>query len=91
MAVLDPTYLKDRAYVGRRALGGGWRIICGDALIIAPDARGAARILLCDAFATDRVRDDLVDAFAAWLPRCDFRLGAEFVAGWGLRWALMEA
>ncbi|WP_028062527.1 hypothetical protein [Solirubrobacter soli] len=91
MAVLDPTFLQDRAYVGRRALGGGWRIVCGDQLIVAPDANGAALVLLCDAFATDRVREDLVFAFARWLPRCDFRLSAEFVAGWALRWALMEA
>jgi hypothetical protein len=91
MAVLDPTHLQDRAYLGRRALGGGWRIVCGDELLVAPDARGAARALLGDAFMSDRVRADLVDAFAAWLPRCDFRLSAEFVAGWGLRWALMHA
>ncbi len=90
MAVLDPTFLQDRAYLGRRSPRGGWRIVCGDELIVARDAHGAARALLCDAFATDRLRDDLVDAFAAWLPRCDFRLSAEFVAGWGLRWALGE-
>jgi hypothetical protein len=91
MPPFDPASLQDRAYVGRRALDGGWRIVAGDALIIAPDARGTARALLCDAFEGHRVRDDLVDAFAAWLPRCDFRLSAEFVAGWGLRWALMES
>ena len=55
---------------------------------VVTDAPGAARALLCDAFGGHRVRDDLVDAFAAWLPRCDFRLSAEFVAGWGLWWAL---
>ena len=93
MTALDPAWpgtLSDRAYLGRRALGGGWRIVAGDDLFLAPDARGAARALLCDAFGGHRVRDDLVDAFAAWLPRCDFRLSAEFVAGWGLWWALRE-
>ena len=81
MTALDPAWpgtLSDRAYLGRRALGGGWRIVAGDDLFLAPDARGAARALLCDAFGGHRVRDDLVDAFAAWLPRCDFRLSAEF-------------
>jgi hypothetical protein len=91
MSTFDPATLQDRAYVGRRALGGGWRIVAGDQLIIARNARGAARALLSDAFDGHRVRADLVDAFADWLPRCDFRLSAEFVAGWGLRWALMEA
>ena len=90
MPRFDPATLQDRAYVGRRALGGGWRIVCGDELIVTRDARGAARALLNDAFESARVRDDLVDASAAWLPRCDFRLSAEFVAGWGLRWALTE-
>ena len=90
MASFDPAFLQDRAYVGRRALAGGWRIVTGDELIIAPDARAAARAMLTDAFASDRVREDLVDAFAAWLPRCDFRFSAELVAGWGLSWALSQ-
>jgi len=51
MTALDPAWpgtLSDRAYHGRRALGGGWRIVAGDDLFLAPDARGAARALLCD-------------------------------------------
>jgi hypothetical protein len=83
-----PMTLQDRTYVGRRALDGGWRLVIGDQFVLAPDARHAARALLSDAFAGHRVRDDLVDAFAAWLPRCDFRLSAEFVAAWGLHWVL---
>jgi hypothetical protein len=91
VAVLDsawPMTLQDRVYVGRRALDGGWRLVIGEQVVHASDARLAARALLSDAFAGHRVRDDLVDAFAAWLPRCGFRLSGEFVAAWGLHWAL---
>jgi hypothetical protein len=91
MTALDtgwPMTLQGRAYVGRRGLNGGWRVVVDDELILAPDARRLARALLRDAFDGHRVREDLVDAFAAWLPRCDFRISAEFVAAWGLRWAL---
>jgi hypothetical protein len=91
MAVIDPTFLQDRAYYGRRAPGGDWRIVCGDELLVAADTRTAARALLADAFQTDRVNPALVDAFARRLGSCDFRLSAELVAGWALRWALMEA
>jgi hypothetical protein len=93
-----PAALPGRSYRGRRLPSGGWRIDArGGALpaasfVAGAGARGVAVALLADAFAGGRVRPDLVEAFAAaWARRlapCGFRVSAETVAGWSLRWAL---
>jgi hypothetical protein len=89
-----PISLRDRAYRGRRLPDGSWRIDVRDArstsTVVAASAAAVAVALLRDAFEGHRVREDLVDAFAAWLPPRDFNLRAEFVAAWGLHWALQH-
>jgi hypothetical protein len=90
-----PTSLRHRTYRGRRLPDGTWRIDVRDSgrtsTVLAPGEPAAAGALLHDAFEGHRVREDLVDAFAAWLPAREFSLRAEFVAAWGLHWALQRA
>jgi hypothetical protein len=94
-----PDELWGRAYVGRRAPDGSWRLEVRTAqrgtaatLVVAGPGirRRLARAMLRDALGGRRVRDDLVDAFAsAWpLPAREFRLAADLVAGWAVKWAL---
>jgi hypothetical protein len=89
-----PGSLRSRAYRGRRLPDGTWRIDVRDSgrssTVLAAGAPALAGALLNDAFEGHRIREDLVDAFAAWLPARDFSLRAEFVAAWGLHWALQR-
>ena len=89
-----PGSLRSRAYRGRRLPDGSWLIDVRDegrtSTVIAAGAPAVADALLHDAFEGHRVRPDLVDSVAAWLPARDFSLPAEFVAGWGLHWALQR-
>ena len=93
-----PAVLAGREYLAYAGPGGTWTLAVLSRASVRTVAaeldcpHALARAILVDVFQGRPVRDDLVDAFALAcdLPLAGFRLGAEFVAGWSLAWALEQ-